>query len=71
MEHKFCRSLYKYNMDIEQVLTCISLVNAYVTNVVNDEKNGARNTQTFRMSTVTFISHNIRYRAAEVNIKPG
>lgn len=52
-------------------LTCISFVNKYVTTVVSDEKNGAKNTQTLRMSTVIFSSHKKRYNAADVTIKPG
>lgn len=42
----------------------------YVTSVVNDEKNGAKNTQTFRMSIVIFRSHIRRYKAADVIINP-
>lgn len=42
----------------------------YVTSVVNDEKNGAKNTQTFRISMVIFRSHIRRYKAADVIINP-
>lgn len=39
--------------------------------VVSDEKKGAKNTQTLRMSMVIFKSHISRYNAADVIINPG
>lgn len=68
------RSHKKHNLKLNTqftILTWISLVRAYVTNVVSEEKNGAKNTQTLRMSTVKFNSHNILYKAADVTMRPG
>lgn len=43
-------------IEYKGILTRNSLVNKYVTIVVSDEKSGARNTQTLRISTAMFKS---------------
>lgn len=48
-----------------------SLVSRYVIIVVKDENNGAKNTQTFRISIVMFNNQHKWYKTVEVTIKPG
>lgn len=47
-----------------------SLVSKYVMMVVSDEKRGARNTQTLRISIERWKKLRTWYKAADVTIKP-